>query len=311
MKEKVEVVISGTAGVFPECKNIPQLEEALFNNVHLVTDDDRKWKQGYSFPTHCGKAFSHDHFDAIFFKVPFNLPYTMDAIAKQSLETSVEAIIDAGVNPKSLAGSRTAVYSMYDFSEMELSIAYTQMVKVLLGSARTFTANRLSFALDLHGPSYTSQGGAGAIFHLIEIARSQLEERTIDAAIVVSGNFLLTARSLAILDGMGLAAKDGKCRPFDKKANGYALSESCVAFFLQRESDARRNWATVVGADHKFFGQKQGSILAFDGRPAKEMLRQLYSRCQVDPASVCYIEADGSGVKVSMLHLTCALVKKH
>ncbi|CAH0778220.1 unnamed protein product [Bemisia tabaci] len=186
---------------------------------------------------------------------------------------------------------------MYDFSEMELSIAYTQMVKVLLGSARTFTANRLSFALDLHGPSYTSQGGAGAIFHLIEIARSQLEERTIDAAIVVSGNFLLTARSLAILDGMGLAAKDGKCRPFDKKANGYALSESCVAFFLQRESDARRNWATVVGADHKFFGQKQGSILAFDGRPAKEMLRQLYSRCQVDPASVCYIEADGSGVK--------------
>lgn len=58
-----------------------------------------------------------------------------------------------GVNPKSLAGSRTAVYSVYDFSEMELSIAYTQMVKVLLGSARTFTANRLSFALDLHGKS--------------------------------------------------------------------------------------------------------------------------------------------------------------
>lgn len=99
--------------------------------------------------------------------------------------------------------------------------------------------------------------------------------------------------------------------PYRISANGYALSESCVAFFLQRESDARRNWATVIGADHKFFGQKQGSILAFDGRPAKEMLRQLYSRCQVDPASVCYIEADGSGVKVSKLHLIRGLVKEH
>lgn len=46
MDDKVEVVISGAAGMFPECKNIPELEEALFSKLHLITDDKRKWKHG-------------------------------------------------------------------------------------------------------------------------------------------------------------------------------------------------------------------------------------------------------------------------
>nr|XP_018903541.1 PREDICTED: fatty acid synthase-like [Bemisia tabaci] len=110
-------------------------------------------------------------------------------------------------------------------------------------------------------------------------------------------NSIQTARTLAILDGMGLAAHDGKCRPFDQRAQGYAVSDCCAAFFLQRATDARRNWATIIGADYRYFGNKKGGLLDFDGQPAKEMLRQLYAEWNVDPESIGYIEADGSGIK--------------
>ncbi|CAH0395943.1 unnamed protein product [Bemisia tabaci] len=297
MKERVEVVISGAAGTFPQCKSIPDLEDALFKKAHLITTDDSKQRKNHGAARHCGKAFSPEKFDAIFFKVPFSSPPTMDPIAKQALETSIEAIIDAGVNPKSLAGSKTAVFSVYDFSEFEMSTPYAQTQRALLGVARCFTANRLSFTLDLKGPSFSGLGGYGQTFHFINEARAQLEEGLIDAALVVTANFILSPRSVIVAQGMGLAAEDGKCNAFDQSAHGYALSESCVAFFIQRAPDARRNWATIIGAEHRFFGTKEGNLLAFDGGPVKEMLRQLYSKWNVDPSDVGYIEADGCGLK--------------
>lgn len=57
----------------------------------------------------------------------------------------------SGVNPKSLAGTRTAVYAIYDFSEFEMSVVDGQSQRALLGIARTFAANRLSFTLNLKG----------------------------------------------------------------------------------------------------------------------------------------------------------------
>ncbi|XP_072160819.1 fatty acid synthase [Bemisia tabaci] len=298
----VDVVISGVAGTFPECKNIPQFEDALFKKAHLVTEDDRKWATKTDLPGHCGKAISHEEFDALFFKVPFSLPATMEPVTKKALETSIEAIIDAGVNPKSLAGTRTAVYCLYDFSEFEMSIPKAQTQRALVGIARCFSANRLSFAMDLQGPSYSAQGGYGSLCHFMGEAKLQIEAGLIDAAVIACGNFILSKRSLIVLRDMGLMADDGECRAFDENAHGYALSEGCVAFFLQRATDARRHWATVVGGSQKFLGTKKGNVLAFDEGPVKEMMRELYFKWNVDPADVGYIEADGCGIKVSMNH---------
>nr|XP_018896769.1 PREDICTED: fatty acid synthase-like [Bemisia tabaci] len=305
MEYETEVVISGVAGSFPECANIDELEEALFRKAHLVTDDDRlggiaKLHTGdFKYSKHSGKAFPPDKLDATFFNIPFSFPSVMDPVMKKCMETSVEAIIDAGLNPHLLEGTNTAVYSTYDNSESELVLPFTPREKVLMGNCRTLTANRLSFALNLNGPSYAFQGGCGSIFHYFDYAKRQLEERTIDAAIVVCGNCIMSDCFLAVLSGMGLSASDGKCCSFDDKAHGYALSESCVAFFLQRAEDARRNWATIVGAGNKFFGGKEPgtNFLSFDHKPAKKMLREMYIKWRVDPAEVEYVEADGSGVK--------------
>nr|XP_018896886.1 PREDICTED: fatty acid synthase-like [Bemisia tabaci] len=297
MKEEVEVVISGVSGAFPECKNVAEFEEALFKKTNLVTDDKRKWKEDYNFPTHCGKAHNHDKFDALFFNVTPTLSASMDLMIKRCLETSVEAVIDAGVSPGVLKGSRTAVYSCYDASEGEIGAFYSMNRNFLLGTARCFSANRVSFAFDLTGPSYMTQGGRGMLFRAFKQAKLDMQEGRIDAAIISVGNVILSKRYLEILDGMGFSARDGKCCPFDEQAHGYNLSEGWVAFFLQKASVAKRCYATVIGSDQKFLGTKCGGLCAFDGKPAKQMLRELYSEWKVDPGQVTYVEAEGCGVK--------------
>nr|XP_018903454.1 PREDICTED: fatty acid synthase-like [Bemisia tabaci] len=157
MDRNTEVVISGAAGVFPECKGILELEDALFRKAHLITDDHRKWKQNYDIPTYCGKAFSPAKFDATFFNIHYEFPSSMDPIMRQSLETCTEAIIDAGVNPKTLAGTRTAVYSAYESSESELALVLEDNVNTarelnaIAGTYRAYSANRLSFGLNFVG----------------------------------------------------------------------------------------------------------------------------------------------------------------
>lgn len=84
-------------------------------------------------------------------------------------------------------------------------------------------------------------------------------------------------------------------------AQGYAVSDSCAAFFIQRARDARRNWATVIGADFRFFGDKSdGNFISFHEEPVKKMLRENYEKWKIDPTTVTYIEADGCGFKVSV-----------
>ncbi|XP_072160822.1 fatty acid synthase [Bemisia tabaci] len=195
----------------------------------------------------------------------------MDPITRQCLETSVEAIIDAGVNPKSLDGTNTAVYANYDFTEMEVMFSEFRRDKVLAGIERCLRANRLSFCLNLHGPSCTLAGGWGTFFHLIEKAKEEIQRGYIEAAVVVCANHIMT--------------------------QGYARSDGCVAVFLQKEEDAFRNWATLMGAEDKFFKIGRKNYMSFDTENAKNVLKSIYTKCQVDPSKVGYLEADGYGVQ--------------
>ncbi|XP_072160811.1 fatty acid synthase [Bemisia tabaci] len=303
MEEKPEVVIAGMAGTFPGCATVEDLQEALFKKSHLISNDKSHWEVCYDedemdWPMFTGHAVSHHKFDATFFNIPFSYPSVMDPIMKKCLEISVEAVIDAGFNPKQLEGTNTAVYVTYDNSESELILTYTITEKVLMGNCRALTANRLSFAMNLQGPSYAFQGGYGSMLHYFDHAKRQLEEGRLDGAIIVSANNIMSPRFLAIYQGMGFSAADGKCRAFDEHAQGYAVSDSCAAFFIQRARDARRNWATVIGADFRFFGDKaDGNFISFHEEPVKKMLRENYEKWKIDPTTVTYIEADGCGFK--------------
>lgn len=106
-----EIVISGMSGRFPKSNNMREFAENLYNKVDMVDDDESRWPHFHpDVPKRTGKLRNLEKFDASFFSIHNRLANTTDPQARVLLEHTYEAILDAGISPQSLVGSRTGVF---------------------------------------------------------------------------------------------------------------------------------------------------------------------------------------------------------
>lgn len=105
------IVISGISGRFPRSRNLNELATNLYSQVDLIDDDESRWKHfNPELPRRFGKISGLEKFDASFFSYLDKHAATMDPQARMLLEHSYEAILDAGVCPDSIIGSKTGVF---------------------------------------------------------------------------------------------------------------------------------------------------------------------------------------------------------
>lgn len=115
-----EVVISGIAGRFPSSNNVADFAYNLYNKVDMVDEEETRWRHtNPEIPRRSGKVYNLEKFDAYFFGIHAKQVQTMDPQCRVLLEHSYEAVLDAGVNPKSLRGSRTGVFVGCCYCESE------------------------------------------------------------------------------------------------------------------------------------------------------------------------------------------------
>jgi fatty acid synthase, animal type len=106
-----DVVISGISGRFPKANNLRELSEMLYNKVDMTDENETRWKNfNADVPIRTGKVQNLEKFDASFFSMHNRLAHNTDPQARMLLEHSYEAILDAGISPQSLVGSRTGVF---------------------------------------------------------------------------------------------------------------------------------------------------------------------------------------------------------
>ncbi|GLD73850.1 fatty acid synthase-like protein [Lates japonicus] len=147
-----EIVITGISGRLPESNNLEEFWENLINGVDMVTEDNRRWTPGlHGLPKRNGKLKDISHFDAVFFGVHPKQANTMDPQLRLMLEIAYEAIVDGGLNPATLRGSKTGVY--IGVSGSEAGEAFSRDPEELLGYSmtgcqRAMLANRLSYFFD-------------------------------------------------------------------------------------------------------------------------------------------------------------------
>lgn len=111
LQQNSPVVISGISGRFPRSRNLKIFNENLRNKVDLIDDDETRWPHfNPEVPRRFGKIEGLEKFDASFFSYLDKHTATMDPQGRILLEHSYEAIVDAGVSPQSLMGSRTGVF---------------------------------------------------------------------------------------------------------------------------------------------------------------------------------------------------------
>ncbi|EEC19526.1 fatty acid synthase, putative [Ixodes scapularis] len=173
----------------------------------------------------------------------------MDPQLRMLLETSYEAIVDAGYDPGTLRGRKIGVFM--GCSDSETYEAFTEDTDkidghALVGCSRAMFSNRVSYCLDFNGPCFTVDTGSSSAMIALNQAMLALRSRQCEAALV--GGCALALKPARALNfyRLGTLSPDGKCKAFDADGKGYVRSEAVGMFFLQRVSEARRIYAKLV-----------------------------------------------------------------
>ena len=126
----------------------------------------------------------------------------------------------------------------------------------LIGTPITLFANRISYALDLKGPSYTLSSACSSSGVALNDAIQLIRSGQCDSALV-GGSFINLNPLLAKLyNNMNLLSHDGKCKFLDQSADGFVRSEACVVIHLQKLNNAKRVYANIVSSMTNVDGYK-------------------------------------------------------
>ncbi|KAK7919517.1 hypothetical protein WMY93_010801 [Mugilogobius chulae] len=297
-----DIVIAGISGRLPESNNLEEFWENLLGGVDMVTEDNRRWEPGlFGLPRRNGKLKDISHFDAVFFGVHPKQANTMDPQLRLMLEVAYEAIVDAGLNPASVRGTKTGVY--IGVSGSEAGEAFSRDPEELLGYSmtgcqRAMLANRLSYYFDFSGPSTAIDTACSSSLLALENAFHAIRLGQCEAALVGGVNLLLKPNTSVQFMKLGMLSPEGTCKSFDASGNGYCRSEAAVVVLLTKRSVAKRIYATVVNAGNNTDGYKEQGVTFPSGQMQQRLVSALYEESRISPEQVEYIEAHGTGTKV-------------
>ena len=242
-----------------------------------------------------------DKFDPLFFGISPREAQMMDPQQRIFLETVWKAVEDSGQKVSDLAGTRTGLFvgvATNDYIDLMNSLNVGLDGYTASGNSHSVLANRVSFLLNLRGPSAPLDTACSSSLVAIHRAIESIHSGSCDMAIVGGVQVMLTPAAYISFGIAGMLSGDGKCKAFDKRANGYVRGEGAGAIFLkslaQAEADGNHIYA-VIKATAENHGGRVTTLTAPNSSAQQELLVEAYGKAQVDPTTVGYIECHGTG----------------
>jgi acyl transferase domain-containing protein/acyl carrier protein len=242
-------------------------------------------------------------FDADFFGISPVEAKAMDPQQRLLLHVAWEALESAGLRQEDVRGTRTGVFVGQATAEYSDTMHRPQPdIRALTGSRlRSMAAGRVSFALDLRGPSITVDTACSSSLVAVHLARQSLLAGECDTAIVGGVNVILSPHDSIAYSQAGMMSPGGRCRFGAASADGFVRGEGIAAVVLRRLADtdaADRVPAVLLGSAVNNDGRSGGFLLQPSVAGQAEMLRNAYASAGVNPADVDYVEAHGTGTQV-------------
>ncbi|MFK4106596.1 beta-ketoacyl synthase N-terminal-like domain-containing protein, partial [Streptomyces sp. NPDC019531] len=244
-------------------------------------------------------------FDAAFFSISPREAAAMDPQQRLMLELGWEAFEDAGAVPERLPGLCTGVFigAIADDYAALLHRAGPEAVTehTFTGLQRGLVAGRLSYALDLRGPSMTVDAGQCSSLVAVHLACESLRSGESDLALAGGVHLNLSPASSVSAAKLGVLSPDGRCYTFDSRANGFVRGEGGGLVVLKPLSRALEDgddiYCTVLGSAVNNDGSGTG-LTAPSPEGQQEVLRTAHRRAGVTPAEVGYVELHGTGTRL-------------
>lgn len=248
-----------------------------------------------------------DRFDAAFFGLSPRETASMDPQQRFLLETSWEALENAGLAPDRLTGSRTGVYvgiSTNDYGTLQFLTGGLEQVDTYMGTGNLFSvaAGRIAYLLGLNGPTMVVDTACSSSLVALHYACQDLRLRKSDMALAAGVGLILTPAGTIQLSKAGALSPNNRCKTFDKDADGYVRGEGCGVVVLKRLSDALADGdmvlALIRGSAVNHDGRSSGLTVP-NGQAQKAVIEAaLQDAGGLDPHLVGYIEAHGTGTSL-------------
>ncbi|MGE5655107.1 MAG: SDR family NAD(P)-dependent oxidoreductase, partial [Actinomycetota bacterium] len=243
-------------------------------------------------------------FDAGFFAISPREARQMDPQQRLLLEVAWHCIEDSGIPPALLQRNRTGVYigaMTLDYLQAASATGVEVDGFSCLGTYSCILSNRISHAFGLSGPSATIDTACSSSLVAIHLARQALLAD--DCDIAFAGGVSLNHRPWKHLSfsRARMLSPTGQCRTFDASADGYVPGEGCGVLLLQPLEKALAENNRILGiikgsaVNHAAVGE---SITAPNTDRQVALLVAAYKNAAVNPATVSYIEAHGTGTSL-------------
>ena len=247
-----------------------------------------------------------DGFDAAFFGISGRVAEQMDPQQRLLLQVGWEALEDAGVPPDSLAGSHAGVFMgacSQDYGSLTLSAAEADGAGAhsATGTFMSIVSNRLSYALDLRGPSMTVDTACSSSLVAVHLAVKSLLAGESELALAGGVNLMLTPQFAIALSQASMLSPQARSRAFAASADGYVRGEGAGVVVLKKLSAAQRDGdrvhAVILGSAVNQDGRTQGITVPND-KSQEANFRAALSVAGLSGDDIGYVEAHGTGTPV-------------
>ncbi|APB70026.2 KR domain-containing protein [Paenibacillus polymyxa] len=311
--EAEPIAIVGMSGVMPQTADLDELWQQIYHEADLITEvpkDRWDWREYYGDPLKetnktnikwGGFMNEVDKFDALFFGISPHEAELMDPRQRIFLETVWKVIEDAGYKTSDLSGSQTGLFvgvGNSDYNDVLIENKTEIQAHTPSGLFNSILTNRISYILNLHGPSEPIDTACSSSLVAVHRAVESIRSGECEMAIAGGINVILSPKLFIALNKAGMLSESGRCHTFDRRADGYVRGEGSAAVMLKPLCRAIEDGDTihaVIKGSSVNHGGHATSLTAPNPNAQARLIVEAWRKANIDPATAGYIEVHGSG----------------
>ncbi|MBW8688278.1 SDR family NAD(P)-dependent oxidoreductase [Chitinophaga rhizophila] len=308
------IAIIGMSGQFPQSPDLDTYWQHLRDGKDCVTEvPASRWPVNMFYdpdPKATGKSTSKwmgvledaDKFDPLFFNISPAEAEMMDPQQRLFLENCWHCIEHAGIRPGALSGSRCGVFvgvATGDYGQLLGGDGLN--AQGLMGGATSILSARISYLLNLNGPSMAIETACSSALVAIADACNNLVLGNADLALAGGVNVIAAPFMHVLTSKAGMLSSTGHCYTFDHRADGFVPGEGVGVILLKRLSDAERDGDQIYGVIRGWGVNQDGKtngITAPSVKSQRMLEEEVYDKFGIDPSTITMLEAHGTGTQL-------------
>lgn len=313
--EEDDIAVIAMSGRFPGADNIEELWEILKNGRETITFFEEKeldpavdvsLRQDPNYVRARGIIKNVDQFDAEFFGVNPKLAELMDPQQRIFMEICWEALENSGYFPQNghynigvFAGSYNNTYYLNNVQHNKKLVDQVGEFQVMSANEKDYIASRTAYHLNLKGPAVSVYSACSTSLLAIVQAVESLRKGQCELALAGGASINSPVNSGHLYQEGAMLSADGHCRPFDADSTGTLFSDGAGVVLLKSLRKAKEDgdsiYAVIKGVGINNDGGEKGSFTAPSAMGQAGAIQMALNDGQIDPATITYIEAHGTG----------------